>query len=79
MFREDVKVTMATSGLYDWLSKVLKVSGTIGGEDGEEGAHLYEDPGKGASSRNDKADKNDKKTQLLGRASPASNYPPTDS
>lgn len=69
MFREDVKVTMATSGLYDWLSKVLKVSGTIGGDDGEEGAHLYEDPGKGASSRNDKNDKNDKKSQLLGKIS----------
>ena len=34
MFREDVKVTVATSGLYDWLLKVVSVSGVIGG--GEE-------------------------------------------
>lgn len=31
-FREDVKVTMATSGLYDWLLKVVSVSGAIGAE-----------------------------------------------
>ena len=34
-YREDVKVTMASSGLYDWLLKVVSVSGAIGGE-GEE-------------------------------------------
>ena len=34
-FRDDVKVTMANSGLYDWLLKVVSVSGAIGGE-GEE-------------------------------------------
>lgn len=55
MFRDDVKVTMATSGLYDWLLKVLKVSGAIGGEDGE-GANLYEE---------NKKDKSDKKQQML--------------
>lgn len=26
---------MATSGLYEWLLKVVSVSGAIGGEDGE--------------------------------------------
>jgi len=35
MFREDVRVTMAGSGLYEWLLKVVSVSGVIGGEDGE--------------------------------------------
>ncbi|GJE93998.1 spindle pole body component [Phanerochaete sordida] len=55
MFRDDVKVTMATSGLYDWLLKVLKVSGAIGGEDGE-AANLYEES---------KKDKTDKKSQML--------------
>lgn len=61
MFRDDVKVTMATSGLYDWLLKVLKVSGAIGGEDGEGGtAHLYEES---------KKDKTDKKQQMLGKLS----------
>ncbi|KDQ10708.1 hypothetical protein BOTBODRAFT_36026 [Botryobasidium botryosum FD-172 SS1] len=34
-FREDIKVTMASSGLYEWLLKVVSVSGAIGGEDGE--------------------------------------------
>ncbi|KAJ7491219.1 gamma-tubulin complex, DGRIP84/SPC97 component [Mycena latifolia] len=29
MFREDVKVTMATSGLYEWLLNVVNVSGVI--------------------------------------------------
>src|SRR5258706_2263615 len=33
-YREDVKVTMATSGLYDWLLKVVSVSGAIGGGGG---------------------------------------------
>lgn len=37
MFREDLKVSMATSGLYDWLLKVVQVNGTIGGEDGDVG------------------------------------------
>ena len=59
MFKEDVKVTMATSGLYDWLLKVLKVSGAIGGEEGEGAAQLYEE------SKKDKSDK-DKKQQMLG-------------
>jgi gamma-tubulin complex component 2 len=64
MFREDVKVTMATTGLYDWLLKVLKVNGTIGGEEGEGGAgQLYEES---------KKDKNDKKQQMLGLSTFAS-------
>ncbi|KAJ7281847.1 Spc98 family-domain-containing protein [Mycena rebaudengoi] len=35
LFREDVKVTMASSGLYEWLLNVVNVSGVIGGEEGE--------------------------------------------
>ncbi|EPQ51590.1 gamma-tubulin complex, DGRIP84/SPC97 component [Gloeophyllum trabeum ATCC 11539] len=36
MFREDVRVTLASSKLYDWLMKVVNVSGVIGGsEDGQ--------------------------------------------
>jgi len=38
MFREDVKVTVATSGLYEWLLKVVSVSGVIGGGEEGEGA-----------------------------------------
>ncbi|KAG8784774.1 hypothetical protein FRB91_006006 [Serendipita sp. 411] len=34
-YKDDVKVTMATSGLYEWLLKVVSVSGAIAGE-GEE-------------------------------------------
>ncbi|PVF93301.1 hypothetical protein CPB86DRAFT_715744 [Serendipita vermifera] len=34
-YKEDLKVTMASSGLYDWLLKVVSVSGELGGE-GEE-------------------------------------------
>jgi gamma-tubulin complex component 2 len=34
-FREDVRVSIASSGLYDWLLKVISVSGVIGGEEGE--------------------------------------------
>jgi gamma-tubulin complex component 2 len=34
-FREDVRVTIASSGLYEWLLKVISVSGVIGGEEGE--------------------------------------------
>ncbi|KIP01630.1 hypothetical protein PHLGIDRAFT_80314 [Phlebiopsis gigantea 11061_1 CR5-6] len=54
MFRDDVKVTMATNGLYDWLLKVLKVNGTIGSEEGEGG--IYEE---------NKKDKSEKKQQML--------------
>jgi gamma-tubulin complex component 2 len=36
-YREDVKVAIAGSGLYEWLLKVVSVSGVIGTEDGESG------------------------------------------
>jgi gamma-tubulin complex component 2 len=42
LFREDVKVTMATSGLYEWLLNVVNVSGVIGGEDGDPEAQQEE-------------------------------------
>lgn len=32
-YKEDVKVTMANSGLYEWLLKVVSVSGALGGEE----------------------------------------------
>ena len=37
-YKEDVKVVMAASGLYEWLLKVVSVSGAIGGEGEELGA-----------------------------------------
>lgn len=33
LFREDVKITMAESGLYDFLMKVVTVTGAVKGED----------------------------------------------
>ena len=35
LFREDVKVSIAGTGLYEWLLKVISVSGVIGGDEGE--------------------------------------------
>ncbi|CAK5280946.1 unnamed protein product [Mycena citricolor] len=54
LFREDVKVTMAPSGLYEWLLNVVNVSGVIGGEDGEPETHHEEQ----------KKEKDDKKPML---------------
>jgi gamma-tubulin complex component 2 len=53
MFREDVKVTMATSGLYEWLLKIISVNGVIGGEDGEgiDVGHPQEDVRKGKEEK----------------------------
>ncbi|KAG0695851.1 Spc98 family-domain-containing protein [Suillus ampliporus] len=34
-FRKDVRVSVASSGLYEWLLKVISVRGVIGGEEGE--------------------------------------------
>lgn len=59
LFREDVKVTMATSGLYEWLSKVVNVSGVISTEEGENGDGAHEEHKK-------EKDKDDKK-QMLGK------------
>lgn len=56
MFREDVKITMATSGLYDWLLKVVRVSGDIDSKDVD---------AKGGAQEDSKKDKDDKK-QMLG-------------
>ena len=53
-FREDVKVIIAGSGLYEWLLKVVSVNGVIGNEEGELGDH-----------QEHKKDKEDKK-QMLG-------------
>ena len=65
-YREDVKVTMATSGLYDWLLKVVSVSGAIGG-DGDEmvGAAAGGEVDEGGK------DKEKEKKQLQGMLLPA--------
>ncbi|KAI0338339.1 hypothetical protein BDW22DRAFT_1460019 [Trametopsis cervina] len=55
MFREDVKVTMATSGLYDWLLKVVRVTGDLDMKDLDNAQSTQEEP---------KKDKDDKKQML---------------
>lgn len=59
-YKDEVKVTMASSGLYDWLLKIVSVNGVIGGDEGDHA--LGADTG-----HDDKKDKDDKdKKQLLG-------------
>ncbi|THH01030.1 hypothetical protein EW026_g1600 [Hermanssonia centrifuga] len=58
MFREDVKVTVAGSGLYEWLLNVVNVSGVIGGDD----AGVVESTGQ--NQEETKKEKDDKKQML---------------
>jgi gamma-tubulin complex component 2 len=60
LFREDIKVAIAGSGLYEWLLKVIRVSGVIGGEDGDGGDAAIVDESKKTKDR----DRDDKKTML---------------
>jgi gamma-tubulin complex component 2 len=60
LFREDIKVSIAGSGLYEWLLKVIRVSGVIGGEDGDGGDAAVVDESKKTKEK----DKDDKKTML---------------
>lgn len=69
MFREDVKVTMASSGLYEWLLNVVNVSGVIGDDDGADHANNHEE------SKKDK----DEKKQINGRNSLIPSPRPSDS
>ena len=46
LFREDIKVTMAESGLYDFLLKVVTVSGVLKAEEGGEEETRKEKEGK---------------------------------
>ncbi|TFY80864.1 hypothetical protein EWM64_g3145 [Hericium alpestre] len=56
LLRDDIKVTLATSGLYDWLLKVTSVNGEI--EDGD-GASPHED------NRKEKEKAKDDKKQII--------------
>jgi len=59
LFREDVKVTMAESGVYEFLLKIVSVNGVIGGEDGDmEGGHVHEE--------HKKEKEKDEKKSMLG-------------
>lgn len=62
MFREDVKVTMAGSGLYEWLLTVVNVSGLEEGEALEGHAHAHE------SQKKEREKDRDDKKQMLGES-----------
>ena len=62
MFREDVKVTMAKSGLYEWLLTVVNVSGLEDGDAAEGHGHAHE-----SQKKEREKDKDDKK-QMLGES-----------
>jgi gamma-tubulin complex component 2 len=64
-FREDVKVSIAGTGLYEWLLKVISVSGVIGGDDGE---GVPDSAGQEDTKKDREKDKDEKKP-MLGEAS----------
>lgn len=66
-FKEDVKVVLNNSGLYEWLLKVVSVSGVIG----EEGAGDVDE-----KERKDK-DKDDKKPPAFNGGSRLQEIGPT--
>ena len=57
-FREDVRVTMATTGLYEWLLRIVNVSGVIGEEN--------DLAGDGHDEHNKKGKDKEEKKPLLG-------------
>ncbi|KIK96610.1 hypothetical protein PAXRUDRAFT_138061 [Paxillus rubicundulus Ve08.2h10] len=61
LFREDVKASIASTGLYEWLLKVISVSGVIGGEEGE---GMPDGTGQEDSKRDRDKDKDEKKPML---------------
>jgi len=61
MFREDVKIVMASSGLYEWLMKIIGTGG-IGSEGSANGKIPEQEPEEKSK------DKDDKK-QMLGEFS----------
>jgi gamma-tubulin complex component 2 len=61
LFREDVKVILAESGLYEFLLKIVSVNGVIGGEEGDaEGGHVHEE------HKKEKEKEKDEKKSMLG-------------
>lgn len=60
LFKEDIKITMATSGLYEWLLKVVSVSGAIGPEGEDLMAQGIDMP-----LADDKKDDKDKEKKIL--------------
>ncbi|KAH8110952.1 gamma-tubulin complex, DGRIP84/SPC97 component [Phellopilus nigrolimitatus] len=54
-FKEDVKVDMGTSGLYEWLLKIVSVNGVIGGdENGDMGVEMVNEDAKKSKDKDEK-------------------------
>ncbi len=53
-FREDVRVTMATTGLYEWLLRIVNVSGVIGDENDFAGDGGLDEQHKKGKDKDDK-------------------------
>jgi gamma-tubulin complex component 2 len=66
-FREDVRVTMATTGLYEWLLRIVNVSGVIGDDGDFTGDGVHDEHHKKGKDK-------DEKKPMLG-PSPVSRIP----
>jgi gamma-tubulin complex component 2 len=67
-FREDVKVSMASAGLYEWLLKVVSVSGAIddaGGAGNEDHFAASRSRGKGKDGKDSEKEKKKKPAPAL--------------
>jgi gamma-tubulin complex component 2 len=53
-FREDVRVTMATTGLYEWLLRIVNVSGVIGDDGDFTGDGVHDDHHKKGKEKDEK-------------------------
>lgn len=53
-FREDVRVTMATTGLYEWLLRIVNVSGVIGDDGDFAGDSVHDDHHKKGKEKDEK-------------------------
>ncbi|KAF8483402.1 Spc98 family-domain-containing protein [Russula ochroleuca] len=53
-FREDVRVTMATTGLYEWLLRIVNVSGVIGDEGDFAGDGVHDEHHKKGKEKDEK-------------------------
>ena len=53
-FREDVRVTMATTGLYEWLLRIVNVSGVIGDDGDFSGDGVHDEHHKKGKEKDEK-------------------------
>ena len=53
-FSEDVRVTMATTGLYEWLLRIVNVSGIIGDDGDSAGVSFHDEHNRKGKGKDDK-------------------------